>query len=76
MLQSWLTLRYPIQWKGGQQINLAKASGDPATMAGNRDITLSDELAKLFAGLTRGKASPLLNGATWDTQFGSGLNEA
>jgi hypothetical protein len=69
-----MTLRRPLQWNGGQLMVLWKSKGSRADISNYRDVTLTDQDAKVSGRLLR---SQLIQGATAmssSTQMGSGMN--
>eukprot|EP00973_Karenia_brevis_P093539 12417799-Karenia_brevis.AAC.1 len=54
----------PIQWAGGQLMELFKGKGSSAVPQSFRDVLLSDSDSKAFFGELRGRARDGLFGAT------------
>eukprot|EP00973_Karenia_brevis_P036083 4976525-Karenia_brevis.AAC.1 len=64
----------PIQWAGGQLMELFKGKGSPAQPKSYRDVILADADGKAFLGNMRAKSKGSLFQAIPDSQFGGGAN--
>eukprot|EP00973_Karenia_brevis_P014743 2013288-Karenia_brevis.AAC.1 len=73
-VKSSLTIRRPLQWKGGQLMNLWKGKASPSLIKNHRDVMLADHDGKVFSSLQRSELMPSVSKLIKRTQMGSGLN--
>eukprot|EP00973_Karenia_brevis_P058082 8086125-Karenia_brevis.AAC.1 len=69
-----LSLRSPLQWKGGQIFDLYKGKGDEHDCGSYRDVTCCDAAARMLARPLRQSIMPVLSNFAPMGQFGGGLN--
>ena len=74
MLKAVLTVRPPLQWRGGQIMELYKGKGSASDPASYRDVCLAGVCAKVFGKCWRTRLATRLAGMTNAMQFGSGMH--
>eukprot|EP00973_Karenia_brevis_P092792 12414143-Karenia_brevis.AAC.1 len=73
-LKMYVTLRPPLQWKGGMLHELYKGKGPKSAIPSYRDMSLADQAGKSFSKNLRSDLFATLGGHVTSNQFGAGLN--
>ena len=73
-VKSALTLRPPLQFRGGMVVELLKASGGGSECSHYRDVTVADQSAKTFSRLFRPELHVATARGMSAGQFGAGFN--
>eukprot|EP00973_Karenia_brevis_P015578 2132039-Karenia_brevis.AAC.1 len=73
-VKSALRVEAPLQYKGGQIVELFKGRGASDECASFRDVLLGDVCGQPLSSHYRGHAKPVLETYALDTQYGSGLH--
>lgn len=74
MLKTFVRIQPPLQWKGGNLVELFKSKGSPSCCKNYRDILLADDSGKAIGKLVRKRLLPVAVGLSHDSQFGSGFH--
>ena len=74
-VKSTVFISRPIQYRGGQLMELWKKKGSRSLMSSQRDVTLCDEDSKVLGGHNRSSVMPVVRSIVSPTAMGSGLND-
>lgn len=74
IVKSAATLRPPLQWRGGQILELYKGKGPAADVCNYRDVCLASTWAKVYGKCWRTRLASRLRELAGAQQYGAGLN--
>ena len=74
IVKAHLSLRPPLQWRGGALVELAKVGGCPHECRDMRDITITDFVGGAMVGMMRPQLTPAVSRLASTGQFGGGFN--